>query len=123
MSRAGFITAVAALALAHSAWAQAPGAEREREDARSVLAAEIAEVEGAIAALEDLIAWQNEMTRAASSDPAGTLQQRRPMSECRASPLAPVCASLAALFRDDAPAGTGTEPGEAVSDAEWEGAP
>lgn len=107
MNRGAVTAALATLALAHPGWAQAPGKGQGAGDARSVLAAEIAGVEGAIAALQDLIAWQNEMIRAASSDPAGTLRQRRPMAECRASPLAPVCASLAALFQDDSPASTG----------------
>ena len=120
MNRGAVTATLATLALAQPGWAQAPGKGQGSGDARSVLAAEIAGVEGAIAALQDLIAWQNEMIRAASSDPAGTLRQRRPMAECRASPLAPVCASLAALFHDDVASDTGTEAGAAVPGADRE---
>lgn len=126
MKRAGFVTALAAFAAApvsHPAWAQESAGIQEPVGVRSVLAAEIAGLEGDVAALEDLAAWQNEMIRAASSDPATTLRQRRPMSECRASPLAPVCASLAALFREDAPLDTGGKAGAAGSTTEPEGSP
>lgn len=70
-------------------------------DARTLLAAEIARLESDIAALDELAAWQREMIRAAASDPAGTLRQRRPMGQCLASPLAPVCDVLTALFREE----------------------
>ncbi|MXY17575.1 MAG: hypothetical protein F4Y57_11410 [Acidobacteria bacterium] len=123
MNRVAVTSALGAIALGHSAWAQAPGEGQEEVDARSVLAAEIADVEGAIAELQDLIAWQHEMIRAASSDPAGTLRQRRPMAECRASPLAPVCPYLAALFHDDAPANTGEGARIPESEDEEENAP
>ena len=122
MNRAAVTFALAAIALAHLAWAQVPGEEQVEKDPRSVLAVEIADVEAEIAELQDLIAWQNEMIRAAASDPAGTLRQRRPMAECRASPLAPVCASLAALFRDDVSPGTGTASGVRGPEAERVGA-
>ena len=126
MSRASVITTLAAVAVtafAHPSPGQAPGREEGAGDARSVLAAEIAGLEGAIAALEDLAAWQHEMIRAASSDPAGTLRQRRSVAECRASPLAPVCPSLAALFRDDARDGMGGEAGAPAPEGDGEGAP
>ena len=121
MRRAAVTSAVAALALGHSAWAQAPGEGPAEGDARKVLAVEIANTEGAVAELQDLVAWQNEMIRAASSDPAGTLRQRRPMAECRASPLSPVCPYLGALFHEDAAPGTGTASGARGPDLEREG--
>ena len=85
----------------------------EGGDARTRLADGIAQLESDIAALDELAAWQREMIRAAASDPAGTLRQRRPMAQCLASPLAPACGVLTALFREETAA---AEP--AGSDAE-----
>ena len=119
MNRPTLSTVLAALAVtvvSHPSSAQESAERQEPAGARSVLAAEIAGLEGDIAVLEDLAAWQNKMIRAASSDPATTLRQRRPMAECRASPLAPVCASLAALFRDGA-AAAGAASGAAEGEA------
>lgn len=109
----GALAALLAAVLAHAASAQATGAG----DARTLLAAEIARIEGDIAALDELAAWQREMIRAAASDPAGTLRQRRPMAQCRASPLAPACDVLTALFRDDAAAVATGSPATSKEDA------
>ncbi len=84
-------------------------------DLRAALAAEIARLERDIATLDELIAWQARMSAAAARDPGATLRQRRPMSQCLASPLAPVCHHLTALFAPD------TEPARTDAPAEPEG--
>ncbi len=78
---------------------------------RATLAAEIARLERDIATLDEFLAWQARMAAASGRDPRATLRQRRAMSQCLASPLAPVCHHLSALFapgtetaRTDAPA-------------------
>ncbi len=71
------------------------------EELRAALAAQIARLERDIATLDELIAWQARMSAAAGRDPRATLRQRRPMSQCLASPLAPVCHHLTALFAPD----------------------
>ena len=91
------LVAIAAAVLAHPATGQA----NANGAARTLLAAEIARLESDIAALDEQASWQREMIRAAASDPAGTLRQRRPMAQCLASPLAPVCGVLTALFREE----------------------
>ena len=107
--RSGALAALLAAVVAHAASGQATGVG----DARTLLAVEIARLESDIAALDELAAWQREMIRAAASDPAGTLRQRRPMAQCLASPLAPVCGVLTALFRAETsaaePAGNDVE--------------
>ncbi len=111
MNRAsqGFVVwALAAAILPCPASGQGTGAG----DARTLLAAEIARLEGDIAALGELAAWQREMIRAAASDPAGTLRQRRPMAQCLASPLAPACDVLSALFREETSADGQQDDGE-----------
>ncbi len=86
------------------------------EDVREALAREIARIEADIAAIEGFKLWQAALTRIARTDPAEALRQRLPMSECRASVLAPLCDELTGLFRPEegekespAPPGIGEE--------------
>ncbi len=98
MLRAAAMALAAASSLPHPAAA---------EDVRDRMAREIARLRTEITALERIGRWQERLLRAAESDPAAALLQRRPMEECRASPLAPVCGRLGALF-DDGTDGGGT---------------
>ena len=70
--------------------------------ARDMLSVEIARMEAEIAALARYSAWQEKLLEAAKSDPAAALAQRLPMSECRASALAPICHRLTGLFAPNA---------------------
>ena len=90
----------------------APAQAQDRPQAgsaRAMLGAELRQMRRDMEGLVRLAAWQQELLRAARSDPAGALRQRRPMADCLASALAPLCGELTSLFQ----AGTGTEvPGE-----------
>ena len=89
--------ALLAIGFCDPSWAQGREATPTSQE-REALAEEIAQLKTDIAEIERLSAWQREMLRAARSNPAGVLGMRRPMSSCLASPLAPVCHSLTALF-------------------------
>ena len=89
-------------------------AETGAEDVRDALSREIARIEAEIAGLERLMRWQEDLARIARTDPAEALRQRRPMADCLASALAPLCDELTGLFRPEedeesgsAPPGTG----------------
>lgn len=69
------------------------------QEAKERLAAEIAQLRADIDWLRDLHAWQENVAGAAESDPGAVLEQRRPVAECAASILQPICAELTALFR------------------------
>ena len=81
------------------AWAQSGGNAAQETDATVLLAAEIDRLERDLDMLAELSAWQSEMLRAARIDPATALRQRRPVSACVATPLAPLCDRLTVLFR------------------------
>ncbi len=82
-----------------------PGPETSR------LGGEIKRLKREIADLERLAVWQRELLRAASSDPATALRQRRPMADCLASALAPLCDRLTSMFAEPPPsAGDGLTP-------------
>ena len=81
--------------------ANAPG------PATRALAGEIVLLEREIAELRRLGAWQAGMLRLAKSDPEGALGQRRPMSDCLATTLAPACDRLDTLFAPAADASAG----------------
>ena len=94
---ASVASALLVIGFVSASWAQ-DQATSPVGPARKALAEEIAQLKTDIAEIERLSAWQREMLRAASSNPSGVLGMRRPMSACLASPLAPVCHSLTALF-------------------------
>lgn len=71
------------------------------EDVRDALSREIARIEAEIAELERLMRWQEDLARIARTDPAEALRQRRPMADCLASALAPLCDDLTGLFRPE----------------------
>ena len=88
--------------------------ETGAEDIRDALSREIAQLRADIAGLERLMRWQEDLARIARTDPAEALRQRRPMADCLASALAPLCGELTGLFRPEegeegvlAPPGTG----------------
>ena len=70
-------------------------------DVRSELATEIARMKAEIAGIERLMRWQADLARIARTDQAEALRQRLPMSDCRASALAPLCDELTGLFRPE----------------------
>ena len=76
------------------------------------LNAEIIRMREEIAQLRRLSEWRENLMRIARSDPAEALRQRLPMSECRASALAPVCNELTGLF---APEPEVDEAGESIA--------
>ena len=75
--------------------------ETGAEDVREALSREIARLRADIAGLERLMRWQEDLARIARTDPAEALRQRRPMSDCLASALAPLCGELTGLFRPE----------------------
>ena len=76
------------------------------------LNAEIIRMRAEIAQLQRFSEWRENLMRIARSDPAEALRQRLPMSECRASALAPVCNELTGLF---APEPEVDEAGESIA--------
>lgn len=128
--RAAFLAAFAALAVPAEGGAQSHGAASAGggQDSPSAeagygagpetrrLGREIARLRREIAGLERLAVWQRELLRAAKSDPAAAMAQRRPMADCLASALAPVCGRLPAMF-----AGPGPDPQEGVPHEAGEG--
>ena len=86
------------------------------ENIRDALSHEIARLRADIAGLERLMRWQEDLARIARTDPAEALRQRRPMADCLASALAPLCGELTGLFRpedgeEDSPMPPGIEEG------------
>lgn len=77
--------------------ADVPGAE----DVRDALSREIARMKAEIAGIGRLARWQADLERIARTDRAEALRQRRPMSDCLESALAPVCDELTGLFRPE----------------------
>lgn len=65
------------------------------------LAREIARLKADIAGIERLMRRQEDLTRTARTDRAEAMRLRLPMSDCRASALAPLCDELAGLFRPE----------------------
>ena len=132
MLRVGPVLAVAALAafLAGKAGAQpqdglddrieTAAAGTDGDDVRDALSREIARLRADIAGIERLMRWQADLARIARTDRAEALRQRLPMSDCRASALAPLCDELTGLFRPDE---TGTDASGANPASEGEGAP
>ena len=127
--RAAFLAAFAALAVPAEGGGQSHGAApagggRDSAAAGAGYAAgpetrrlgtEIARLRREIAGLERLAVWQRELLRAAKSDPAAAMAQRRPMADCLASALAPVCGRLPAMFAGPDPdlrLGAGAAAGE-----------
>ena len=111
-ARAALAVCAALAVLAAFIVLAAPAQAQDRPQAgsaRAMLGAELRQMRGDMEGLARLAAWQQELLRAARSDPAGALRQRRPMADCLASALAPLCGELTSLFQP----GTGTEvPGE-----------
>ena len=81
----------------------------EAQDVRAAFAREISRMKAEISGIERLMRWQQDLTRTARTDRGEALRQRLPMSDCRASALAPLCHELTGLFRP--------EEGEEVSPA------
>ncbi|MXX87991.1 MAG: hypothetical protein F4213_18795 [Boseongicola sp. SB0677_bin_26] len=71
------------------------------EDVRDALSREIARMKADIAGIRRLARWQADLARIARTDRAEALRQRRPMADCLASALAPVCDELTGLFRPE----------------------
>ena len=90
------------------------------DDVRDALSREIERLRADIAGIERLMRWQADLARIARTDRAEALRQRLPMSDCRASALAPLCDELTGLFR---PEETGTDASGANPASEGEGAP
>ena len=113
-ARAALAVRGALAVLAAFAVFPAPAQAQDRPQAgsaRAMLGTELRQMRRDMEGLARLAAWQQELLRAARSDPAGALRQRRPMADCLASALAPLCGELTSLFQ----AGTGTEvPGQPV---------
>lgn len=87
----------------------------EGDDVYDAILREEARLRADIAGIEKLMRRQADLTRMARTDRAEALRQRLPMSDCRASALAPLCDELTGLFRpedgdgDAAADETGTE--------------
>ena len=72
------------------------------------LATEIARMESEISTIKRFTDWQTDLLRAAQSDPAAALAQRRPMAECLATFLSPICDRLTTVFApEETPDGAG----------------
>ena len=78
---------------------EAAAAGTDGDDVRDALSREIARLRADIAGIERLMRWQADLARIARTDRAEALRQRLPMSDCRASALAPLCDELTGLFR------------------------
>ena len=76
-------------------------AANDAQDARTALSREIARMKAEVAGLGRLMLWQADLTRIARTDRAEALRQRLPMTDCRASALAPICDELTGLFRPE----------------------
>ena len=64
----------------------------------AALSREIARMKAEIAVVARFAEWQERLLRTARVDPDEALRQRLPVSECRASFLAPICDDLGYLF-------------------------
>ena len=80
-------------------WIVDAAAGTEGDDVRDALSREIERLRADIAGIERLMRWQADLARIARTDRAEALRQRLPMSDCRASALAPLCDELTGLFR------------------------
>ncbi len=85
------------------------GSAPEAAEVAAALSREIARMKAETAEVARFAEWQNRLLRTARVDPDEALRQRLPMSECRASVLAPICDELGYLF---APDDTGTAASE-----------
>ena len=79
----------------------APQRETGPAATRQALEREISRLEADIAALARLIDWQEQLTRAAGTDPVAARRQRRARSGCLETPLAPFCDRLAGMYREE----------------------
>ena len=94
------------------------------EDVRDALSRAIARMKADIAGIARLARWQSDLERIARTDRGEALRQRRPMADCRASALAPLCDELDGLFRPEDEGEAGPTSGSAAGDeTEGEGAP
>ena len=83
------------------------GSAPEAAEVAAALSREIARMKAETAEVARFAEWQDRLLRTARVDPDEALRQRLPMSECRASVLAPICDDLGYLFApDDTGAGT-----------------
>ena len=73
----------------------------EGDDVYDAILREEARLRADIAGIERLMRRQADLTRMARTDRAEALRQRLPMSDCRASALAPLCDELTGLFRPE----------------------
>ena len=71
------------------------------DDVYDAILREEARLRADIAGIERLMRRQADLTRMAQTDRAEALRQRLPMSDCRASALAPLCDELTGLFRPE----------------------
>lgn len=83
----------------------------EGDDVYDAILREEARLRADIAGIEKLMRRQADLTRMAQTDRAEALRQRLPMSDCRASALAPLCDELTGLFRPEGEGGDGIAPG------------
>ncbi len=73
----------------------------EADDVYDAILREEARLRADIAGIERLMRRQADLTRMARTDRAEALRQRLPMSDCRASALAPLCDELTGLFKPE----------------------
>ena len=74
------------------------GTTPEAAEVAAALSREIARMKAETAVVARFAEWQERLLRTARVDPDEALRQRLPMSECRASFLAPICDELVYLF-------------------------
>ena len=77
------------------------GSAPEAAEVAAALSREIARMKAETAEVARFAEWQARLLRTARVDPDEALRQRLPMSECRASVLAPICDDLGYLFAPD----------------------
>ena len=101
------LAAEASAEAGQESWIVDAAAGTKGDDVRDALSREIARLRADIAGIERLMRWQADLARIARTDRAEALRQRLPMSDCRASALAPLCDELTGLFRPDEEQGSG----------------